>query len=179
MADQWQLVGKIKDPHGLGGEVVVLIFSGQADWKNRLKTCLLSKSETLSGPSQEMAIERIKGHKLGLQIKFKNIQNRNQSEALVGQFFYIPSDLLISRKGETIYLREILHFQVIDETVGSVGLITDFSSNGPQDLLVVTEGQKKYEIPFVQAFIKKISFEEKTVYMSLPPGLLELENEDL
>jgi ribosomal 30S subunit maturation factor RimM len=49
-----------------------------------------------------------------------------------------------------------------------------FSSNGPQDLLVVDYKGNKVDIPFVEAFISKIDFELQIVSMNLPPGLIEV-----
>ena len=54
-----------------------------------------------------------------------------------------------------------------------LGEIVGFSSNGPQDLLVVEANGKTVEIPFVDAFIKKIDFKHQSVVMELPEGLFK------
>jgi len=165
----WKLVGKIKDAQGLKGEVYALIFSGERGWQSNLQTVFLGGDES-SG--REFEVSKVQSHKDGLILKLKGIENRNQSEALKGQLLFIPSELLISKKGERIYLNEIQGFEVFDEQ-GIIGQIVGFSSNGPQDLLIVEKEKKKYEIPFVEAFIVDLNFDQKQLKMRLPPGLIE------
>src|SRR5579871_4268383 len=109
---EWKLVGKVKDAHGLQGELLVLIFSGQAEWKTKLKKFMLANDQ-----HQEniFSVHSLRETKNGLVIKCKNIVDRTAAEKWVGQMFSIPADLLISAKGERIFLQEILHFQVVDQ----------------------------------------------------------------
>ena len=92
-----------------------------------------------------------------------------------GQGFYIPDELLISEPGETIFLGEILGFQLRGPDGQVLGEVVDFSSNGLQDLLVVKgPGGKKSDVPFVDDFIVELNFDEKFLVMDLPEGLLDL-----
>jgi len=160
----WKTVGKVKEAHGLRGELYILVFSGEVSWLPGLKTFQLN--------SKSFEIQAARVFKKGLLIKPKDINDRTQAEALHGQAFSIPEDLLVSKKGETIFLNEILNFQVIDKGQ-SLGPITGFSSNGAQDLLQVQTIWGPVEIPFVEAFIKDIDYVAKIVSMDLPEGLLE------
>jgi 16S rRNA processing protein RimM len=112
-----------------------------------------------------------------LIIKFKEFSNRNQSEEVEGALFLIPEEALVSQKGETIYLREVLGFEVYlqDQVVGRV---KDFSSNGPQDLLVIENEKHQFEVPFVAAFIVKIEFEAQKLIMDFPEDLMNLHKID-
>ena len=53
-----------------------------------------------------------------------------------------------------------------------VGRIKKFGSNTVQDLLVVQTPKGEFEIPFVDAFVKKINYVSRTVEVELPVGLL-------
>jgi ribosomal 30S subunit maturation factor RimM len=90
--------------------------------------------------------------------------------------FCVPEESLVSEEGETIFLNEILHFELIDTQSTYRGIIEGFSSNGLQDLLQVKvkDQDRIVEIPFVKEFISEIQFEEKKVLMSLPPGIWEV-----
>lgn len=164
----FKLIGKIKDAHGLKGELYVLVFSGEVSWVKRLTQVQIGE--------QLYPVQRASAHRDGFILAVEGIENRNQSEALRGAPVSISESLMVSKKGETIYLAEILGFEVFDQAQ-LVGVIEGFSSNGPQDLLVV-KGKETYEIPFVAAFIQEIQFDEKKVLMNLPPGLLELNGKD-
>jgi 16S rRNA processing protein RimM len=169
MSENWKQVGKIKEPHGLKGELYVLIFSGDTSWVKELKVFKLN--------DQVYSVERVKPFRDGLLLKPKEIVDRNQSEAVHGFDFLIPGELLVSKKGDTIFLSEILGFEVFNQD-SLVGPIIKFSSNGPQDLLVVAFQGRQVDIPFVHAFIRDIDFPLRRVMMELPEGLLELGSED-
>jgi 16S rRNA processing protein RimM len=66
-----------------------------------------------------------------------------------------------------------LNFQVYNFQ-NLIGAIVGFSSNGPQDLIVVNYNGKDIEIPFVEAFICDLDFDHKKLMMELPEGLLDL-----
>lgn len=168
----WIRVGKIKDAHGLKGELFVLLFAKEAPWLEDLESFALGTAD--EGPFDLYEVERAKPHSDGLIVKVRTISDRTAAEAKKGLLFYLPASFLVSRQGERIYLREILGFEV-RTALRSLGPILDFSSNGAQDLLVVKVEGKSVEIPFVQDFIEKIDFESRCVWMQLPEGLWESE----
>src|SRR5688572_19149152 len=127
-------VGYIKDAHSLKGEVFVRLYSGQADWLEDVDAFLLVSK---TGDKNEAEITGTRFHKDGLIVKLKNVNDRNQSEALKGYKVFIPKDTLVAEVGESIYLHELLNFAVFDQNQIQIGTITDFASNGEQDLLIV------------------------------------------
>lgn len=170
-----KLVGKIKDAHGLKGELAVTVFSGDISWLKKLKTCGV-KTKAQAAP-QTMKVERVKPFKLGFILKAAEVNDRTQAETFKGAEFWIDDDLLVSQKGETIYLGEILNFKVKDKDQTDLGKVINFTSNGAQDLLVVEKADgKTFEIPFVEAFIKKIDWKSQTLVMDLPEGIADIEN---
>ena len=171
----WTKVGKIKGAHGLKGEVELLVFSKDTSWAKKLNEVSLSLIENENPKIYE--VRSIRSKTGFLLLTLDTISDRNQAEALIGKLVSISSKLLISKKGETIFLSEILNFKVINRATNQdleIGTITSFSSNGIQDLLVVTQGERSSEIPFVEPFIEKIDYESKVIYMILPEGLIEV-----
>ncbi|HEX7675812.1 MAG TPA: ribosome maturation factor RimM [Bdellovibrio sp.] len=169
-----KLVGKVREAHGLKGDLYVLIFSGDITWAKRMKKfALQGKGEATP---QEFSVERVKPFKKGFIVKAAEVKDRTDAESLEHFEFLIEEDLLVSKPGETIYLSEIKNFKLKDVEQNTLGEIVDFSSNGVQDLLVVDANGKKVEVPFVEAFIKKIDFKHQAVVMDLPEGLFDLEN---
>lgn len=178
-----RLVGKIKEAHGLRGEVYVLVFSGDVSWLPKLKSfgvgALPPRGEEPSAEAvtSTLTCEKAKPFKKGLIVKPKEFKDRNAAEAAQGQGFYVPDEFFVTGEDEDgVYLDEILGFVVKDPAQKTLGEIVGFSSNGPQDLLVLkTSNGKEAEVPFVDAFLKKIDFKRKTVVMELPEGLLDLD----
>lgn len=163
-----RLIGKIKDAHGLRGDVFIIFFSKDYSWIDLIDEVYI----------EETPYEVIKAavHKDGLKVQLNGVTDRNQSEALIGKQIYLPADFFFTQdEDEGMFLTEIEKFRVVDKTAGEIGIITGFSSNTAQDLLVVTSPSGHvFEIPFVDAFIVEIDHENKTIQMDLPEGLLDL-----
>lgn len=191
MSEHFRVVGRVKDAHGLKGEIWVVLFAGQADWLDDLKESggfFLSKTEEL--PSQEPKASlkpyKLKGarvHKNGLILQSTEILDRTAAEGLKGWFLAIPEDYLQSAEGESFYLSEIDGFQVNEEGE-PIGTVIGFSSNNAQDLLIVellkearpgVKAGDKIEIPFVEALIVAVDSDEEKIEVDLPNGLIEVQ----
>lgn len=162
-------VGFVKSAHGLRGELFLGLFAGQADWDADTLFLLLPGSQSL----KEFEVESLSPHKDGLIAKLKGVNSRNDSEALRRSQVYVSEDVLEAEPGDTIFLKQILGFELAGPDGGRLGEIAGFSSNGLQDLLQVRTPTGEYLVPFVEDFIVDIDFDKKQVRMDLPPGLLE------
>lgn len=178
MKNENRLIGKIKQAHGLKGEVYVLVFSKDISWMKKLKSINIKSKDKNS--TTTYIVLKAKPFKDGLILSLETVTDRNQSEAIEGSEVWIDKALFKSNPNETPYLLEIENFLVVDKALGSIGQITGFSFNGLQDLLVVesTKASKSYfEIPFVDQFVLKIDHEKSTLFVDLPEGLIELNSE--
>lgn len=172
--DSWKKVGKIKDAHGLRGDLYVLIFSKETDWADELKDIALALPES-ENQKQVFKVKKWKDYRDGIMLTLEGISDRTQAERLKGQHFFIPEDLLVSDDGETIFLSEIEGFEIVNSNQETLGKITGFSSNIAQDLLIVEKSQGgEAEIPFVEDFIVEIDFEAHKIEMDLPEGIWDL-----
>lgn len=165
-------VGKIIDAHALKGEVYFLSFAKDITWLEKGAELTLESYKV--GGQKNFTISTFRPFKDGALIKFEGIDNRNQSEELKGAIVYVADENFESEPGETIYLREVLNFAVVDEQGKSLGKIKEFNSNGMQDLLVISTGTFLYEVPFVDDFIVKIQFENSTIVMNFPLDLMDI-----
>ena len=171
-------VGKVKDAHGIKGELFLALFAGEAAWLGKLKSIRLVRDGMAEGqaPSADSiktyTVKSVRFHKNGLIAKTHEIKDRNEAESLKGWLFEIPEEFLVSEKGEQIYLREIEGFRVFTKAKGEVGTITGFGNNVAQDLIVVKTAWGEFEIPFVEAFVERIEYGSKEIHLDLPEGLL-------
>lgn len=172
--ENFHCVGWVSSAHGIRGEVFVRLYAGQSDWHLDAETLslLLKSADAL----KDFHLQKITPHKDGLIVKFAEIKDRNQAEAIAKSGVYIPEDLLQSPEGEPVFLKQIEGFAVVDKDGVSLGQISGFASNGPQDLLKVkTPEGKEALVPLVDAFLVHIDFDKQQVTMDLPPGLFNLE----
>lgn len=167
-------IGKITRVHGLKGEFFVPLFSiaeeipanivGQIiQIRKNAKICL------------ETRVRGARLHKNGVIVLLEGIAERQKAESLKGAVLFVSKRPFSSLKGETIYLCEVLNFEVYDKERGTLGKVFAFSDSGAQDLLLVRgTGNRQVEIPFIEEFISRIDFESKKIQVDLPlnwPGL--------
>lgn len=169
-----RVVGKVKDAHGIKGEIYITLFPREAAWLDKLKAVSLKPTET-AVEAKEFTVKSARLHKGGLIIKTHEIPDRNAAEALKGYFFEIPEEFLVSEKGEALYLSEIDGFEV-RENGAKIGTIIGFSSNGAHDLLIVKTKNGEFDIPFVDAFVITLDHENKFIDMDLPEGLFDTDD---
>lgn len=171
------LIGKVHSSQGLRGQVFVVLKTEDVPWLKKWKTLILSAQESVPDNVKEFPILKLKEHfkqgKQGWVLDLKEITDKTKADSLEKLWVWIPKDFLVSQKGEKIFLREIENFLVIDKTRGNVGPIVGFSSNGAQDLIQIQTAQGLYDVPLVKPFIEKIDYENKTIQMDIPLGLLE------
>ena len=163
-------IGKIMDAHGIRGEIGVVVFSGDVSWIDDAEVLYIPRKNVF----EEHKIKKIRPHKKGFICHLENFLDRNTAEENKGREVWVDENIFVSADGESIYLSEILNFEVIDSQLGSLGHIGAFSSNGIQDLLVIQQDNKEIEIPFVKEFVLNIDFENKKIQMELPEGLLQI-----
>lgn len=177
----WSLVGKVREAHGLKGEVFIVTFAKSADWAEGLKKIGFetktekgpNESKTLFSEFTEYKVKRRKAHKVGLIAQLEGVEDRSAAEALKGALVSIPSDLLTSKVGDRIFLKEVEGFEMMDAASKKSGTVVGFSSNNAQDLLEVKIGKEVHLVPFVPQFLVRILWDEKKIEMRLPEGLLE------
>lgn len=190
VAEKYRVVGRVKDAHGLKGELWVVLFAGQADWLESLLDegkFRLSKKESLEGLSEsdltEFPIKNVRAHKNGLIMHSTSVKDRTAAEGYKGYFLAIPEEFLVSDEGESYFLSEIEGFRVLEEK-REIGVVTGFSHNGAQDLLIVSlvkgardgvNAKDEIEIPFVEELVIEVDEDAKTLHVDLPNGLIEVQ----
>lgn len=163
-------VGRVKDAHGLKGELFVRLYAGRADWLEKFDVgYLLSPDQS---EIFQFTVESASPHKDGLILSL-GLDDRTPAEALKGFTLQIAHDLLISKPGEDFYLNEIVGFELIDLATNKKSIVKGISSNGPQDLLEVEYESETYLVPFVRPLIEKVDFDKRQIRMNLPPGLID------
>lgn len=181
-------IGYVHSTQGLKGDIFILVKATDISWFDEWDELILRPGSTArsqvsqnQSPSEffTLEIESLREHKKqgkkGVVARLFDLDSCTDVEPLVGHEVWLPKSYLQSKKGENIFLGEILGFTVVDSRLGKVGPITGFSSNGVQDLLEVSYNGNTHLIPLVEAFIERIASAEKTLYMNLPEGLLEIE----
>ncbi|RME17724.1 MAG: 16S rRNA processing protein RimM, partial [Bdellovibrio sp.] len=147
-------VGWVSKAHGLKGELYIRLFTPQAEWVNKAQEMLLMKEGKVS---LLMPIKTLRLHKKGMIVTSPSLTSRTEAEKWPSAQVFVSEELLISQPGESIFLYEILGFQLISSLNKEPLVVIDFESNGAQDLLVVkNKTEKSFLVPFIEEWIQHI-----------------------
>lgn len=169
-------LGKVKKAYGIKGELLIVLFTKNAQWiydlpHITLQHPALTPTNRLQPSPTSFDIEQVHQHKKGYIFKLHHLNNRTDAEYWQGAYVYVPQSFFTSQPGEKIYLMELKNFIVVNGGQ-KIGPIVGFASNGSQDLLQVKKDGHIYDIPFVEDLLRQIDWQAQQVDMDLPEGLL-------
>lgn len=157
-------VGYFSKTHGIKGQLILRLeknfFVDEAK-------ALLVESATGKAP---FFISDIKENKAGLIIALEDINSLEKAKSLVGKKVFVE-EKFIAAEDET---PDLLGFELIDKTHGSLGNILEVSDNGHQVLVTVKLNNKEVILPLVEDFMESLDETNKKIFYNAPQGLIDL-----
>jgi len=164
-------LGKIVKKYSFKGELLAKLDTDQPSIYENLDAIFIEVNDTLI----PFFIERSKLHKSDLlRLKFDDVTNEADADALMKCDLYLPLDLLPKLDGTKFYFHEIIGYQLNDENFGNVGTVKGVNDSTSQALFEVDRNGIEILIPMNDDFIKNLDREAKTITVNTPPGLIEL-----
>nr|WP_314290370.1 ribosome maturation factor RimM [uncultured Capnocytophaga sp.] len=165
-------VGTIVSKFSFKGEVLIKLDSDDPEMYEGLESVFI----TIGNNLVPFFIERSSLHKSNLlRIKFEDIDNEHDAEALLKQKIYLPLDALPKLSGNKFYFHEVIGFQVEDINYGKVGEIVNINDTTIQPLFEIENDQeKKILIPINDEFIEKVDHSNRKIIVNTPEGLIDI-----
>lgn len=162
-------VAYISKAHGIKGELFLRPLHPQASWPRILKNIYIGDSLSVFSVKQ---YKQVQG---GWIFALRSVKNRERAEKLKSKAVFLPKKNFTAKKGELIYLAELIGFRVETPKKLSLGIVQSFKSNASQDFLLIKKKTEVSEIliPFVESYILKIDFDAKKLIMNLPKDFLK------
>ena len=135
---QFLKVAYVSKAHGIKGEIFVRPLNNLPDWPQPIKEIIIGESA--------FPVQKYSFHKEGIIFKLQNCETKLSAETLKAKPVFLPKKLFKSKKGEKIYLAELLSFHVVVSGHGKIGQVQSFQSYKDQDFLLVEQKKKKSEI---------------------------------
>jgi 16S rRNA processing protein RimM len=168
-------LGYIAKVHGLHGEVsIVLDVDYPEDYEDLKQVFLEQKSRLVPFFIEHFVLS----HNNKVLAKFEDFDSVDEASKLVGSALYLPAKELQELEEGQYYYHELIGFEVLDENLGSIGIVKVIYDLETQDLLGVDHQGKEVLIPIQDQIILKVDKAEKKVYCLLPTGLLDIYLED-
>jgi len=129
---------------------------------------------TENGHRRELRVEEYWPHKQWLVFKFGGIDSVSDAETLIGCELQVPIEQRAHLEAGWSYVSELAGC-IVYEGGREIGKVEDVRFGaGEAPLMVVKSGAVEYEIPFAEAYLKRVAPQDKRIEVSLPEGMLEV-----
>jgi 16S rRNA processing protein RimM len=158
-------VGVVTATHGIGGEVKLKSFSGEAG-----HLVALSEALFVRGAEQKrLAIERVRAQPAGALLKFAGLDTPETARRMVGWEMWVPRAQAAPLASGEYYEADLCRCSLWlgEREIGPVRSVWD---GGPAQLLEVQgEGGKTHLVPFTDHFVGAVEMDRRRIYLR-PPG---------
>jgi 16S rRNA processing protein RimM len=174
-ADPFLLVGRIRKPHGIRGELFVWLETDRPDAVFRPGRTMWLGDDAGPAAGSTITVERSRPFKEGYLLKPVEFGTRDDAlEALRGRSLYIRRSEAAPLAEDEVFYHELVGLRVV--VAGeAIGTVREVYETGGADLLAVQrQGKPELLIPFVREVLTRIDVAEGIMEIDPPPGLLEL-----
>lgn len=109
-----------------------------------------------------------------LRVKFEEIDTEEAANKLLKKEVFLPLSELPLLDKDQFYFHEVSGFNVIDKSFGKIGVLKSINDSTPQSLFEIDHNGKEVLVPLTDDFIEKVDKPNKTIYLDLPEGLIEM-----
>ena len=156
---------------GRHGEVTVEVHS---DVPDRFLPGMKLSAMTRGGSRRELDVEELWPHKGHLVLKFLGVDSISDAEQLVGCELQVPREQRAELEPGWSYISDLAGCLVFDGE-RKIGIVAEVRFGaGEAPLLIVKSGAQAYEIPYAEAYLKRVELAHRRIEMQLPEGLLDL-----
>lgn len=165
-------IGRVNKAHGVKGELKVSIEDRYFDDAVEAESFIMK----LGGQPLPYFIEYLRGDAT-LLLKLEEVDDKETATALSTLDIFMPASAISEAAEEdddsSIFLKWI-GYTILDEHLGDIGKIEDVYELPEHYLAELTIKGKATMVPLHYDLVKSVDDATKTVYMSLPEGILEL-----
>jgi 16S rRNA processing protein RimM len=165
---EFSSIGYFTKTHGVKGQ---LILRDEEDFETQGLTAFFLDAD---GGKAPYFIEELTDAAQGLIVKLEEVDSIEQAKTFIKKTVYIESRFILEKEEEDSYIG----FEVIDEQLGSLGLVTGTSDNGQQDLLSLSYKGKEVILPLAEELVLRIDDTAKIIWYRAPEGLVAIYLED-
>lgn len=168
--DSCYKIGLVLKPHGLKGEVTISIDPDTPNDFATLDAVFLASNDRLV----PYFIQHVSVRGAKAFVKFEDVDSPEDAEKISKQAIYLPKTARPKSTRGEFYDDEVIDFEVVDNTTGVLGNVTEVMQAGANRLLVVMYEGKEVLIPVNSPFITSINKSKKKISVDLPEGFLDI-----
>ena len=160
-------IGQISGPHGIRGEVRVVVMTDYPDRFQPGARLLLGDP----GSAVPVEISTVRPHKGRLLVTFARVSDRNAADLLRGKFLLIPEAEAMPLEEHANYVHDLVGLAVETTEGEALGELTEILFTGANDVYVVQGAGGEILIPALETVIRRVDLVHGKMIVSLPEGL--------
>jgi len=165
------LVGTVRKPHGLTGEVSVEVAT---DFPQRFAPGI-QLVWTRGTEQRSLVLAAARPHGKRLLLAFEGITSVEEARGLAGGDLSIAGGEEFPAPAGFFYSHELEGFACVDERETPLGVVRGLGQTPAGPLLTLeTASGREALVPFVEEMVRKIDREGRRIVLELPEGLLDL-----
>ncbi len=164
------LLGKIIRTHGVKGDVMIFLDADDPGHYKKLKNLFIERDEEL----MPFNVSRVSIQDNIARLHLEGIEDMTAAEGLLKSNVYMPLTFLPELGDKRFYFHEVINFKVVDKEKGEIGIFEKVIESSHQTIGQIKNGNKEILVPLIKEFIDHIDRKEKTLYLNLPEGLVDL-----
>lgn len=173
--DALVIVGRIRKPQGLHGELLVEIITDDADAVfapgRRIHVGTTAGDPAADGSI--LTVTRARPFKDAYIVGFAGITDRTSAEIWRGRYLLAPPGELPELAADEVYRHELLGMRVTDEEAGEIGTVGDLY-DFPQGLMLEVCGSREpVLLPYRPEIVQYVDLDQRVIRVALPEGLLD------
>lgn len=178
MSADYTIVGRIRKPHGVHGELLIETMCDDPGAIFAPGSRVIAGDEhadLLGGAARDIHVTRSRPFKEGLLVTFRDIADRNAADEWRHRYLLVPTSELPEPEDGEVWVHELPGMRVVDvrgEHVGEVLTVDEY----PHGFIleVKRSSGKTTSIPYVDAIVVNVDRKARTLTIDPPEGLLEL-----
>ena len=175
MTTGYAVVGRVRKPHGLHGELVVEIFTDEPDAVFAAgRRVAIGDGEAVPAGA-EYPVTRGRPFKNTWLVTLGGVGDRDGAESLRGVHLLAPLDELSPPADGEVFIHDLIGMSVVHARGGAaVGTVAEVTRLPHGMLLEVRTSRGVSSVPFVEPIVVSVDRESRTITIDPPEGLLEL-----
>lgn len=163
-------LGKILRPHGIRGEVRMLVYTAYPEQIPYMEEVLIGSEETF----EPYKVETIRFHRDAVLLKFVGIDDRNAAEGLRDLLVLVPIDIGAPLEEGEYYTYELMGVSVFTDAGEFIGVIEEIWETGANDVFVLRGSQRgEVLIPDTEEVVQSVDLDAQKMIITAIPGLLD------
>lgn len=178
MATEYAIVGRIRKPHGIRGEVVVeletdapeAVFASGA----RVFVGTTAPEPPPEGALRAVQVERARDQGDVWLVKLETIADRNEAERWRDRYVFLPEDELPEPDEDEVYLHELIGMAAILPDGAPAGEVVEHYEL-PQGLVLELKRPDGTlaMVPYIPEIVQEVDVDARVIRIDPPAGLLD------